>query len=77
MTAACPSLGINQLYGSMLKNRRDVTKETREYLKDQDEFSLGLMRAIEQRNATIYKVSRCIVDMQTDFLDKECAVSNR
>lgn len=65
-----PSLGINQLYGSMLKNRRDVTRETREYLKDKMNSALGLMRAIEQRNATIYKVSRCIVDMQTEFLDQ-------
>ncbi len=64
-----PSLGINKIYGSMLKNRREVSKETREYLRDKMNSALGLMRAIEQRNATIYKVSRCIVDMQTDFLD--------
>ena len=54
----------------MLKQADTQSEEARKYLEEKMGSAIWLIRSIEQRRMTLYKVSRCIVDLQTEFLDK-------
>ncbi|MFN0085737.1 MAG: RNA polymerase factor sigma-54 [Blastocatellia bacterium] len=64
-----PQLRINRQYRQMMDNK-ETSKETRDYIKDRFRSAVDLMRNIEHRKQTIYKVCLCIVERQRDFLDK-------
>ncbi|MER3631664.1 MAG: RNA polymerase sigma-54 factor [Blastocatellia bacterium] len=64
-----PRLRINQTYNRML-DQSDTPKETRDFIKDKMRSALDLLRNIEHRRQTIYRVVECIVRRQRDFLDK-------
>jgi len=64
-----PRLTINRLYEKMLHQTESTSAETRKYLEEKMGSAMWLIRSIEQRRMTLYKVARCIVDIQKDFLD--------
>ena len=64
-----PQLRINRQYRQMLENK-DTSKETRDYIKDKFRSAVDLLKNIEHRKQTIYKVCERIVERQRDFLDK-------
>jgi len=64
-----PRLRISQSYQQML-TREGTTKETKDFIKDKMRSALDLLRNIEHRRQTIYKVVESIVKRQKDFLDK-------
>ncbi len=68
-----PQLRINRQYRQMMENK-ETSKETRDYIKDRVRSAIDLLKNIEHRKQTIYKVCERIVDRQRDFLDKgvEC-----
>src|SRR5262245_38477713 len=68
-----PQLRINRQYRQMMDSK-ETSKETRDYIKDRFRSAVDLMRNIEHRKQTIYKVCERIVERQRDFLDKgvEC-----
>ncbi|MEQ8200368.1 MAG: RNA polymerase factor sigma-54 [Syntrophomonadaceae bacterium] len=68
--SASPRLVVNQLYESMMRKPGQFTDEARKYLGDKMNSAIWLIRSIEQRRRTLDKVIRCIVDIQTDFLDR-------
>lgn len=63
-----PRLRINQTYNRML-DQSDTPKETRDFIKDKMRSALDLLRNIEHRRQTIYRVVECIVRRQREFLD--------
>ncbi len=63
-----PYLGISALY-QRLASSSDSGPATREYLREKIRAAHWLIDAIEQRKATLYKISRAIVDVQKGFLD--------
>jgi RNA polymerase sigma-54 factor len=65
-----PRLVVNQLYENMLRNPEGFTFEARKYMEDKINSAIWLIKSIEQRRMTLYKVASCIVDIQTEFLDK-------
>lgn len=65
-----PHLVVNSLYESVLRQPDNFPAETRKYLEEKIGSALWLIRSIEQRRITLYKVASCIVDIQKDFLDK-------
>jgi RNA polymerase sigma-54 factor len=65
-----PRLIVNNMYESMLKQADAQSQEARKYLEEKIGSAIWLIRSIEQRRMTLYRVSRCIVDLQTEFLDK-------
>jgi len=67
--SASPRLMVNQLYGNMLRQPGSFSPEACKYLEDKMGAAVWLIRSIEQRRRTLYKVARCIVDFQTDFLN--------
>jgi RNA polymerase sigma-54 factor len=64
-----PRLRISNNYQQMLK-QQETTKETRDFIKDKMRSAVDLLRNIEHRRQTIYKVVECIVQRQREFLDK-------
>lgn len=63
-----PRLRISQTYQKML-DKGDTTKETKDFIKDNVRSAIDLLRNIEHRKQTIYRVVECIVQKQRDFLD--------
>jgi RNA polymerase sigma-54 factor len=64
-----PRLRINPLYRKMLEEKENNTPETIEYVKDKIKSALWLIKSIDQRQKTIYKVAESIVNHQRAFLD--------
>jgi RNA polymerase sigma-54 factor len=64
-----PRLRISSNYQQMLQ-KPQTTKETRDFIKDKMRSAVDLLRNIEHRRQTIYKVVECIVQRQREFLDK-------
>ena len=64
-----PRLRINPTYQSML-SQGTTTKETRNFIKEKMRSAVDLLRNIEHRRQTIYRVVESIVNRQREFLDK-------
>ena len=64
-----PQLRISSVYRRMLENKTDENADTRNYVKEKLRSALWLIKSVDQRQKTIYKVSNSIVNQQTDFLD--------
>jgi len=61
-------LRISPTYKALV-DQPDTTKETRDFIKDKVRGAVDLLRNIEHRRQTIYRVVECIVDRQREFLD--------
>lgn len=64
-----PRLRISPTYQKML-GQENTTKEEKDFIKDKVRSAVDLLRNIEHRRQTIYRVVECIVDRQREFLDK-------
>jgi RNA polymerase sigma-54 factor len=64
-----PRLRISQNYQQML-GQQNTSKETRDFIRDKMRSAVDLLRNIEHRRQTIYKVVESIVKRQREFLDK-------
>ncbi|MDT4898768.1 MAG: polymerase sigma-54 factor [Acidobacteriota bacterium] len=64
-----PRLRISQNYQQML-SQQTTTKETRDFIRDKMRSAVDLLRNIEHRRQTIYKVVESIIKRQKEFLDK-------
>jgi len=62
-----PRLRISPSYQQMLS--QGVTKETRDFIKEKMRSAVDLLRNIEHRRQTIYRVVESIVNRQREFLD--------
>jgi RNA polymerase sigma-54 factor len=64
-----PRLRISPSYQQLL-DQNDTTKETKDFIKEKVRSAVDLLRNIEHRRQTIYRVVECIVQRQREFLDK-------
>ncbi len=64
-----PRLRISPTYRRMLDNKEPGSEETRAYVKDKLRSALWLLKSVDQRQRTIYKVGESIVRHQRAFLD--------
>jgi RNA polymerase sigma-54 factor len=63
-----PRLRINSRYQRMLAGK-NLDPKANEFLRDKMRSAMWLMKSIDQRQRTIYKVAQSIVSFQKDFLD--------
>ena len=63
-----PKLRINTYYRNLLDAEADNVP--RGYLKEKMKSALWLIRSIQQRQMTLYKVTKSIVKFQRDFIDQ-------
>lgn len=66
-----PLLKINPFYQDLLARTKEG--KTKEYLEDKYRSALWLIKSIDQRRQTIYKVGKSIIKLQKDFLDNGLA----
>jgi RNA polymerase sigma-54 factor len=64
-----PKLRISPTYRRMLDDKQPGSEETRAYVKDKLRSALWLLKSVDQRQRTIYKVADSIVRHQRAFLD--------
>jgi len=62
-----PKLTINAVYKEILKN--DTDKEAVEYVKEKLNSAVFLIKSIEHRKTTIYRVLEKILELQRDYFD--------
>ncbi|HSI88066.1 MAG TPA: RNA polymerase factor sigma-54 [Pyrinomonadaceae bacterium] len=63
-----PRLRISHTYHQLL-DQQETSKEAKDFIKEKVRSAVDLLRNIEHRRQTIYRVVECIVDRQRDFLD--------
>jgi RNA polymerase sigma-54 factor len=64
-----PKLRISPTYKRMLDVKEPGSEETRNYVKDKLRSALWLLKSVDQRQRTIYKVADSIVKHQRGFLE--------
>jgi RNA polymerase sigma-54 factor len=64
-----PHLRINNSYKKLLLDKKNSTKETRDYIRQSLESARWLINSIHQRRATILRVMETIIDKQRDFFE--------
>ena len=65
-----PRLRISPFYRRMIdRSNTEVTRETRDYVREKFRSAFRLIKSLEERQRTIYKVARSIVKHQQGFLD--------
>ncbi|MFY9140844.1 MAG: RNA polymerase factor sigma-54 [Thermacetogeniaceae bacterium] len=67
---AVPRLKINRNYQLLINQKNNCDSGTVEFIQDKMKSALWLIRSIEQRRLTLYRVVQCIVDYQREFLDR-------
>lgn len=65
-----PRVRINPYYRNLLNQKEAIDKVTKEYVEERLRSAQWLIKGMEQRNRTIYKVAESIVKFQVEFLDK-------
>ncbi|MCK5146397.1 RNA polymerase factor sigma-54 [bacterium] len=65
-----PRLRINESYKRLLKDKKAVGKETRDYIRQRLESARWLINSIYQRRSTIQRVMESILNHQRAFFEK-------
>jgi RNA polymerase sigma-54 factor len=65
-----PRLRINSYYRKLLAKAAKENVEAYHFLKDKLKKALWFLRSLDQRDQTVYKVAKFIVDRQRDFFEK-------
>ncbi len=63
-----PRISINNYYKNIIK--QNLEKDTKQYITDKIKEADWVMKSISQRNSTLLKVTRMIVQHQKGFFDK-------
>lgn len=65
-----PRLIVNRTYQAFLRQRDACDPETIQFIENKLKSAVWLIRSIEQRRLTLYRVVQCIVNFQQEFLDR-------
>jgi len=65
-----PRLKLSSLYQEMLKNEKNLAKESRQYIQDKLKNADWFIKSLYQRQRTIYKVMESILRFQRDFFER-------
>ncbi|MBI4822781.1 MAG: RNA polymerase factor sigma-54 [Nitrospirae bacterium] len=64
-----PGLRINNFYRKLLLHKNSLPKEDRQYLEEKLRSATWLMKSLDHRNKTIYRVTESILKFQKGFFD--------
>lgn len=67
---AYPKLRINDFYRDMLTTKNEMHRETKDYITNKLNGAVWLLKSLEQRRQTIYKVTTAIVELQREFFER-------
>lgn len=66
-----PKLRISRYYQRLLKQKNILSKDDKHFLEEKLRSAIWLLKSLDQRNKTIYRVTECIMNYQKDFFDKD------
>jgi len=64
-----PRLQVSNFYREILKDERAAPGETKNYIQDKMKSAAWLIKSIQQRQRTIYRVVESIIKFQREFFD--------
>jgi RNA polymerase sigma-54 factor len=64
-----PSLKINSYYKKLLSNKNTLQKDEKEYLNERLRSAVWLLKSLDHRNKTIYRVTESILNFQRQFFE--------
>ena len=65
-----PKLRINSYYKKLMLQKNSFSKEERQFLDEKLRSASWLLKSLDQRNRTIYRVTESIINFQRDFFDR-------
>ncbi len=65
-----PRFRLNEKYRQLLSNKGLLSKEERQFLEDKLRSAIWLIKSLDQRNRTIYRVTESILKFQREFFDR-------
>lgn len=65
-----PRFRLNEKYRKLLMNKGQLTNEERQFLEEKLRSAIWLIKSLDQRNRTIYRVTESILNFQKEFFDK-------
>lgn len=68
-----PKLRLSNYYRKLLANKKSLGPEEKQFLEDKLRSAVWLLKSLDQRNKTIYKVTESILRFQEDFFKKGAA----
>ncbi len=63
-----PKLRLSRAYRSLLR-KQDVSRDTKSFIRERMRSAIELLKSVDQRQQTIYRVCEAIVQRQADFLN--------
>lgn len=65
-----PKLRLSNYYRKLLANKKSLGPEEKQFLEEKLRSAIWLLKSLDQRNKTIYKVTESILKFQEDFFRK-------
>lgn len=68
-----PRLRLNSYYRKLVLAKNSLSKEEKQFVEEKLRSAVWLLKSLDQRNRTIYRVTESILDFQRDFFDRGIA----
>jgi RNA polymerase sigma-54 factor len=64
-----PRLRLNSYYRKLFRSKNSLSKEEKQFIEEKLRSAVWLLKSLDQRNRTIYRVTDSILDFQREFFD--------
>jgi RNA polymerase sigma-54 factor len=64
-----PRLALNSAYRKLLQRKENLTREEKAFMREKLRLAIELIKSLDHRNRTIYRVSESILKFQKEFFD--------
>lgn len=64
-----PKLKVSIFYKNLIQQSGAYAKEDKQFLVEKMRSAVGLLKSLDQRNRTIYRVTETLLDLQRDFFE--------
>jgi RNA polymerase sigma-54 factor len=64
-----PRLRLNSYYRKLFLSKNSLSKEEKQFVEEKLRAAVWLLKSLDQRNRTIYRVTESILTFQKDFFD--------
>lgn len=68
--SSVPKIGINNYYLRLIREDKNLSEETKDFIKDKLNSAAWIVKGIEQRRSTIYHIAEAVIELQHDFFAK-------
>ena len=65
-----PRLRVSSFYKKLIQQNNAVSKEDKQFLVEKLRSAVGLLKSLDQRDRTIYRVTESLLSLQKEFFDK-------